>query len=195
LLYFTLDTNCVIDLDENRPAAPTIRRLSEAHATGNADVAVVAIMASEKQSAREYIEDFQHFEHRLGKLGISHLRLLLPIFYFDITFWGHSLWADAGMQALERNIHQVLFPRVEFLWQDYCRSRKLDPAMSSAASPLGHKWRNAKCDVLTIWSHVHHERGVFVTSDRQFHKHSKKPALLSLGAQRIEFPEGAVALL
>jgi hypothetical protein len=192
---FTLDTNCVIDLDENRPAAPAITRLAEAHATGNADVAVLAIMASEKQRAGGYIEDFQVFQDRLEGLSISHLGLLLPIFYWDIAFYGRCLWSDSGMQALERNIHEVLFPNVEFLWPDYCQSQKLDPATSRPASPAGHTWRNAKCDVLAIWSHVHHGRDVFVTTDRNFHKATKKPALLSLGTRRIERPRGAVALL
>jgi len=194
LLSFTLDTNCVISLDEDRPAAPAIRRLAEAHVTGKADVAVVAIMASEKQRPKRYIEDFQVFEHRLQRLSIAHLRLLLPMSYFGVTFWGHGLWSYANMQALERNIHQILFPNVEFIWQDYCQSNELDPASSSTASPLGNKWRNAKCDVLAIWSHLHHGRDVFVTTDGNFHK-TKKPALLALGARRIECPEGAAVLL
>jgi hypothetical protein len=195
MLAFTLDTNCVIALDENRSAAPAIRRLAEAHATGNANVAVVAIMASEKQRAGGYIESFEVFERRLETLGISHLGLSLPMFYWDITFWGRHFWSDCGMQALERQIHRVLFPRVEFIWQDYCRSHGLDPATSPAASPPGHPWRNAKCDVQAIWSHVHHGRDVFVTTDSNFHKSTKKPVLLSLGAGRIERPQGAVALL
>jgi uncharacterized protein YbjT (DUF2867 family) len=97
LLSFTLDTNCVISLDENRPTAPAIKRLAEAHATSKADVAVVAIMASEKQRPKGYIEDFQVFEHRLQRLGIAYLGLLLPISYFDVTFWGRCLWSDANM--------------------------------------------------------------------------------------------------
>jgi hypothetical protein len=157
-------------------------------------VAVVAIMASEKQRAGEYIEDFEIFENRLEKLGISHLRLLLPIFYWGIAFWGRALWSDANMQDLERRIHQVLFPQVKFLWKDYCDFHGLDWRTSPAASALGHKWRNPKCDVLAMWSHIHYGRDVFVTSDCLFHK-TKKPALLSLGARRIERPEGAVALL
>jgi hypothetical protein len=195
LLSFTLDTNCVISLDKDCPEASAIRRLAEAHATGKADVAVVAIMASEKQRPNGYIEDFQVFEQRLQRLSIAHLRLLLPICYFDITFWGQSLWSDTSTQDLERKIHQALFPYVKFFWQDYCRYHKLDPAMSPTATSLGQKWRNRKCDVLTLWSHVHHGRDVFVTSDEKFHKPTKKPALLSLGARKIDRPEGAAALL
>jgi hypothetical protein len=148
LLSFTLDTNCVIDLEENRPAAPAVRRLERAHATGLADVAVVAIMASETQRPEGYLEDFEGFKDRLARLGLAHLRLLPTIGYWNITFWGWFLWSDAGMQVLERDIHQILFPRYEFLWEDYCSSKGLDPAMSPIAFPLGRKWRNRKCDVL-----------------------------------------------
>ena len=116
MLSFILDTNCIVDLDKEANEAPAIRRLAEAHAHGAAaDVAVVAIMASEKQRAGGYIEDFQVFADRLEKLAISHLRLLLPIAHFDITFLNKRLLSNNEMQALERNIHQVLFPGVELL--------------------------------------------------------------------------------
>ena len=176
LLSFTLDTNCVISLDEDRPAAPAIRRLAEAHASGKADVAVGAIMASEKQRPKGYIEDFQVFEQRLQRLSIAHLRLLLPIGYFGVTFWDQGLWSDANMQALERDIRQILVPKCRIHLADYCQSNQLDPARSSTASPLGNKWRNAKCDVLAMWSHLHHGRDVFAIIDGNFHK-TKKSAL------------------
>jgi len=46
-----------------------------------------------------------------------------------------------------------------------------------------------------MWSHIHHKRKVFVTSDRNFHKADKKAALIALGAGRIEDPESALSLL
>jgi hypothetical protein len=110
--------------------------------------------------------------------------------YWDITFLDYSLWSDDAMQELERKIHTILFPNVEFLWQDYCRANSLDPA----STPTG-KWRNCKCDVLAIWSHIHGNRDVFVTSDRNFHIPAKKAALIALGAKHIECPNDAVALL
>jgi hypothetical protein len=47
---FTLGTNCLIAIDEDRPEAVAVRALADAHAAGKADVAAVAISASEKQS-------------------------------------------------------------------------------------------------------------------------------------------------
>jgi hypothetical protein len=113
------------------------------------------------------------------------------MFYFDISFWDHCLWSDDLMITLERQIHAILFPNVEFSWQDYCRTNDIDPIPNS---PSG-KWRNCKCDVQAMWSHIHAKRDVFVTSDKNFHRPEKKAALIALGAKRIEYPDEAVRLL
>lgn len=106
------------------------------------------------------------------------------MFYFDVTYWDWAMWSEDDMEVAERNIHEVLFPNIEFLWADYCSARGL----LSNDTPMAHAWRNAKCDVQALWSHIHHRREVFVTSDKNFHAQSKKPALLSLGANQIETP-------
>jgi hypothetical protein len=187
---FTLDTNCLIAIDEGRPEATAIRSLADAHAVGKAAVAVVAISASERQTGGRYIADFAEFRARMAALELAHLDILPPIMYWDITFWDYSLWSDAAMQALERQVHETLFPNVEFLWQDYCRANGLDPA----STPTG-RWRNRKCDVLAIWSHIHGNRDVFVSSDGNFHVPAKKTALVALGAGHIEYPHDAVSLV
>ena len=187
---FTLDTNCLIAIDEGRPEAAAIRALADAHAPGTAAVAVVAISASEKQQGGGYVQNFAEFRARMAALELAHLDILPPIMYWDITFWDYSLWSDAAMQALEQQIHEILFPKVEFLWQDYCRANGLDPA-----SPPTGRWRNCKCDVLAIWSHIHGNRDLFVTSDGNFHVAAKKAALVALGARHIEYPGDAVSLV
>jgi hypothetical protein len=177
-------------MDEGRPEAAAIRSLADAHAAGTAAVAVVAISASERQTGGHYIDNFAQFRGRMAALGLAHLDILQPIMYWDITFWDYSLWSDHAMQALEQQIHEVLFPNAEFLWQDYCRAHALDPS----STPTG-RWRNRKCDVLAIWSHIHGNRDVFVSSDGNFHIAAKKAALVALGARHIEYPDDAVSLL
>ena len=62
------------------------------------------------------------------------------------------------------------------------------PIMDSSAPPYPKdgsdservKWRNAICDVQALWSHIHAGNDVFVSRDRNFHKASKLPKLLSL---------------
>lgn len=188
---FTLDTNCIIALDEKRPEAGAVRALVDAHASGKAHVAVVAISASEKQKSGNHLESFVKFQQRLASLGLDHLELLPPMFYWDVTYWDWSIWSEAEMEATERKLHEVLFPNLEFLWADYCAVQGIPPT-----DPLlAHKWRNAKCDVQAIWTHVFHERNVFVTGDRNFHAKTKKPALIAIGADKIETPDSAVLLL
>jgi predicted nucleic acid-binding protein len=62
---FTLDTNCLIDIAENRPAAAAVRALAAAHAEGRADVAIVAISASEAQLGGRFIQNYDEFRNRL----------------------------------------------------------------------------------------------------------------------------------
>jgi hypothetical protein len=95
------------------------------------------------------------------------------------------------MEDLERQIHEVLFSNIEFRWLDFCSIRGWDPN----AQPLDAKWRNAKCDVQALWSHIHHRRDVFVTRDRIFHAVTKMPTLVALGAGQIVYPQVAAGML
>jgi hypothetical protein len=56
LKAFTLDTNCLFVVDESRPEAADVRALASAHQAGQADVAVVAISASENRQGGGSIE-------------------------------------------------------------------------------------------------------------------------------------------
>jgi hypothetical protein len=176
---FTLDTNCLIAVANNEPAAGAVRALADAHTAGRADVAVVAMSASEKQRGGYYLRNFAEFRDRLVSLGLGHLNVILPMGYWGISFWGHCLWPDDATKKLEHEIHSILFPAVQFL---------------PPPNPPTDTWRNRKCDVQAIWSHIHHKRDVFVTSDCNFHKADKKVALIDLGAGLIEHPEGALSL-
>ena len=187
---FTLDTNCIIALDEQRPEAGAIRALAEAHRSGTANVALVGISASERQQGGGHIENFATFQARLARLGIDHLHLLRPMAYCDVTFFDWCVLTDESMVDLEHQIHTVLFPNIEFGWLDFCRARDLEPEAG-----IDRKWRNAKCDVQALWSHIHHKRGVFVTSDVNFHKPTSRTQLTALGAGRIEYPNAAQALV
>lgn len=188
---FTLDTNCIVAIDEDRPEAKAIRALIDAQRLGKANVAVVAISASEKQQGGGYIQNFRDFQERLASLDLAHLEILKPMLYWGITFWDWSCFSSPDEIALEKKIHAALFPNMEFAWKDYCCANSLDLATSN---PTG-KWRNCKCDVQAVWSHIQNRRNVFVTSDSNFHVPEKKRCLIALGARCVESPEGAVRLL
>ena len=188
---FTLDTNCLIAVAESRPEAADVLRLSTAHASGTESAALVAISASERQQSGEALESFDKFKARIASLGLGHLELLKPLAYWDITFWDFSLWSDDTMVQTERKIHEILFPNIEFLWPDFCAARGLAPE----TTPPDRKWRNAKCDVLAYWSHVHAGRAVFVTSDRNFHTTAKAADLQAAFGGSVLTPQSAASLL
>lgn len=166
MITFTLDTNCIIDLAEKRPAARHISALAKAHATRNADVALVAVSASERQRNDIYLSSYTDFERRVTDLGLAHLLILQPIAYSDIGFWGRGLWADEVMVDRERAIHNALFPHIPFSWPDFADSVGVSP--DTINIPEAKRWRNAFCDRQMYWAHDHQSRDVFVTSDENF---------------------------
>src|SRR5262245_46002532 len=99
---FTLDSNCIISIDEGGGDAALVRRLVDAHAAGKAQVAVVAIAAAEKQQTGSYLDNFDAFRDRLAALNLAHLEILKPMACFDISFPGWCIEADDAMPALEQ---------------------------------------------------------------------------------------------
>lgn len=143
LRTFTLDTNCLIDVEEGRPAASAILALAAAHATGSADVAVIAMSASERPKPGRDIKDFSEFETCRAVLGLAHLDTILPMAYFGISFLDHCLLRDEAMTSLEHQVHLILFPNVRFLWPD-CRDNGINPL---ASTPL---WESGETANLTF---------------------------------------------
>jgi hypothetical protein len=186
-MRFTLDTNCIIDVEDERTNAPFVRELVALHGVNGINVAVSSIGASERQRTGGYAKNFSEFKAKLAASGFGTLELLPPRGYWDLCFWGHFVWAHEN-DTLERQIHDLLFPGIEFLWSDYAKARGL-PVDSQDKN-----WRNAKCDVLGLWCHIKHGGDVFITSDTNFHAETKIEKLRALGAGTIEFPKEALAL-
>jgi hypothetical protein len=191
MLTFTLDTNCLIAVDENRAEASAIRSLSDAHRQGRANVAIVGISASERQTDGNMLDDYSKFTDRVASLNMSHLPVILPMCYWDVMFWDACIEPDAELVLLEARIQQILFPTVPCSWADYCQLYDLDPE----GSPQDKKWKNAKCDVQAFWCHASQRRSIFVTTDKNFHTAKKKPKLLAVAPGRIEFPDTAALLV
>ena len=187
-MSFTLDTNCLIDVEEGRPSAPFVRDLASLHGQNGIKVAISAIGASERQRAGGYTQNFSEFQAKLKALGFEALELLLPLAYWDVCFWDHCVGADEN-DTLEWEIHNVLFPNIEFMWVDYAKVRGL------AVDSLDKNWRNAKCDVSALWCHIKHGGGVFVTSDGNFHAATKQDKLSALGVGTIAYPIDALSFV
>jgi hypothetical protein len=134
-------------------------------------------MASENQPEGKTIKNFRHFQERLDRLGLGDVEQLLPMLYLDVCFIDHCVFSDEEGTALERRIHEAIHPEIEF---------------AAGKAPSLKKWRNAKCDVQAMWSHIQNGRDCFVTSDTDFL--DNVPALVALGAGTVVTPERAAKL-
>lgn len=135
-MRFTLDTNCLIDVEEARSNASSIKDLVSLHGQNGINVAVSAVGASERQRTGGYAKSFAEFQTKLNTIGFNRLELLRPLAYWDICYWDYCIVA-AENDNLEEEIHKVLFPNIEFAWVAYARNRGL------AVESPDKKWRNA----------------------------------------------------
>ena len=177
-MRITLDTNAVIDLEESGPAAVDLRELIRLHADGRITVCVSKIAASERDRNSNGHPDYNRFLKKLQAIGLGNAELLTPLGYFDVTFWDNCLSAGPDDEALANKIWDILFPG----WRG---QPNLPP----------DKGRNALCDVANMWCHIKHRGDVFVTRDQNFHKATKKPDLIALGARNILEPSQTLHLI
>ncbi len=190
MISFTLDTNCLIDVAEDRPAAVHIRALLGAGATGEADLALVASSASERQQGGTFLANIAAFEERRNALGFAGLPLLPSIGRWDVLFFEHSLYGSPEGSAREAAIYSVLFPNSPVEWSAYADQKGAD--VGDLTSPAGMRWRNQMLDAQALWAHDHAGRGVFVTSDQRLkvlNDHPDFPTMV------IRTPGEAVAML
>ena len=179
MVRYTLDTNCIIAMEESRPEASALMTLVERHRLGTVIVQIAAIAAAERQRLGISFERFDDFRARIAALGLGEVVFLRPPMYAGLCFADYCIVHGDEFLSQERAIHDVLFSSTFF-------------EIDSSEHPLGSKqwlrWLNAKCDVLTMWCHLHYGGGVFVSSDENFHAGGKRLRLLSMGAGSIVRP-------
>ena len=164
----TLDHNVVIDFANGSPRVGQFRR---SISSGLYEPYVVEVGASEYRERGIQPDRYDLFEGLLLEAGLDAAPRLAPIAIWDIFFWEHALWSgEEDEQQLDR-IEDVLF------------------GDSQSVDPGSRAWLNRKCDVLSMWCHIHYANDVFVTSDGNFHKATKLPRLIALGARQIARPE------
>lgn len=76
LQLFTLDTNCVSDVEERRPNASHIRTSIQQSRSGSIELAIPAIGASKKQRNEGYANNFIKFQEKLTNACFGRIALL-----------------------------------------------------------------------------------------------------------------------
>ena len=191
IVKLTIETNALIDLETGAADAPFIRAIADGHGANDTTVAIAGISASEAKRGGGHENTFSAFQARLAAIGLDHLEILRPAGVWGMVYWDWFILVDAEMVDLERRIHEVLFPTIPYDYEKFCAKKQIP-----TNDDLDPRWRNARCDSLGLWCHIHYERDVFVTRDRNFHKATKRRVLEEqLGARRIVLPSDAMALV
>ena len=125
----TIDTNCIIDLEEERSPACYIRALILMHREGKIELSVSAISGSERKLNGEYAHTFSEFRQKIQHVGLADINILKPPGYYGITFLGWFIFPDEVTIKLEQKIHDILFPSIRFKHDE---------------EPNKQKWRNAR---------------------------------------------------
>lgn len=105
-MKLTLDWNCVIEVEENRPQATSVRDLISRHRKGQFEVALLAASASENSKSKRFPGNATLFVERVSALGWSDLPLvlmpgILGLSYFDFCFCvGDAEKFQSDMDAL-----------------------------------------------------------------------------------------------
>ncbi|KRS11048.1 hypothetical protein XM53_18385 [Roseovarius atlanticus] len=194
-LKFTLDWNCVIEVEECRADAPTIIELVDHHRAGAAEVALLAASASENAKSKRFPGNSRLFQDRISLLGWSDLPLvpmpaIIGLSYIDFCYIvGDGDDFERKMDAL----WQVIAPNVNRHAVSYLKEgeKLTDDAIQSVELS---RWRNTWCDVVSAYSHIAAGRDVFVTKNtKDFQRNAHK--LARLGMEKICKPKEALALL
>ncbi len=173
MLKLTLDTNCIIDVDEQREGSEAVMALATAHAEGRVDLALVCSGAHERQKDGGYLQSFSLFTDRLEALGFPPLPVLPAIAYWDISFWGHGIRPDEAMKTREGLIFKAMFPNVAPDWPTYAAAKGVK--QNDTSSTHFSKWKNRLCDVQAFWAHDYAKRDIFVTRDIEFQRLTRHP--------------------
>ncbi len=97
-MNITLDTNCIIALEENRPDARYLRRIVQRATEQQLRLRVAGISASERQPDGKYSESFFDFQTKIAEIGLKKdVEILLPPLIWGVTFLDESFYGtEAG---------------------------------------------------------------------------------------------------
>ncbi|UOA32203.1 hypothetical protein DSM110093_01988 [Sulfitobacter sp. DSM 110093] len=167
MVTYTLDTNCIIDLEEERRYSQAVKEIISAHQAGTISVSVVAVSASERQPGDRTMANYEEFVERLNAVGLGELEQLNGIMTYGFSFFGKGYYGGTEeMIELDRRIHNTLFPRIDYGLNDFISRQPV--RTEEEEKKLHWKWRNAFCDRQMYWAHAHHERDIFVSGDKNF---------------------------
>ena len=188
-LRLTLDTNCIIALENGEAAATEIRQLVQHAQAGKVELAILGISASENQKAFYLGQDFTGFQNRVSALGLGKLEILKPIAIWDVTFWDWCICpADEDVKLLN-DLQLVIFPKSEPNWAKRASANGID--VNDNSNKESKKWKNELCDAQIAWATIYNKYDALVTLNTSDFQRNQL-ALKSLGMPAVWTPEEAL---
>ena len=194
-MKLTLDWNCVIEVEEGRSQASCVTDLVNAHRNGELEVALLAASASENTKSKLFPGNSGVFKRRVAQLGWDDLPLVPMPGIYGLSYWDFCFYVGDG-EDFKRDMDalwQIIAPKMQSNPSDHLADvQTLDDnwIQSEALS----KWRNAWCDVVSAYSHIHAGRDIFVTNNtRDFQKNAD--ALALQGMENISTPAETRSLM
>ncbi len=182
-MKLTFDFNCIISLENGEISAIYLKKILSLHNQKKVDVFVPAISGVEKLPNGKYSTSLNDLIKRLGRLSKRPINILDTLMYLDMWFIGHGIFRNQKLIKLDEDIHTILFPDIDYKWKDFLKRNSTDPDLALS------KYKNYRCDVISMWCHIFHKTDFFVSNDSNFFKPSKLPRLYKLGANKIIKPE------
>lgn len=138
---------------------------------------VVAAGASERQPDGSSAATYETFEQLLATAGLSDLPILLPPFFYGVSYWGHMVYIGPKETQLLDAIQSIVWPGGSLDYSAYCADLGRDPTW-----PPKTTWTNRVCDILTLWCHVQASDAAFVTRDQaSIGRHAARLAEVGVG--------------
>ena len=107
-MRITFDTNALVNLENGTGQIDDLRDLRTLHKARQIRICIPAMVASENQKGNVAFSNYCHFIEFLKKTDLDDMEELLPVAFWDVTFFDHCVFADD--MKLDRAIHDILLP-------------------------------------------------------------------------------------
>jgi len=174
-MKITLDHNCLIDLSNDTAVGKQVRKIIDSKAS---ECFIVNIGASEFRKKGIKPDRYDLFEQFLKDVSLEKLHRINPVGVYGVTFMGFCVYSNKEVDAELKKVWDILFPN----------RLQLDNQTEGFDSNKGRKVLNQICDVHGMYSHIKSQNDIFLSSDKNFHKDTKKHKLKELGAKDIKQP-------
>jgi hypothetical protein len=175
----------VIAVEKNEPSAVAINRLVELHRKRRLSAGLTTVSAAETLAGtKEFPASAEQFRRRVEALEWHDLDIILGPAVTGFSYNGFSKIVSASFQSEVDALWGVMFPNIAQILPKATGQEEL-------WSSTFKKWRNAWCDVHTVWTHVDAGRDVFVTLDADDIL-KKEGKLAELGLNRVMTPDCAI---